>query len=168
MHSKRNATLIAAALTSSVFAGAPAGAQVGPQEYAAKFVCGSSPRPTIVVPGAYLTEINVHNPREASDEFRWKVALAGRGTAGRISNFDNFALRNDEALEIDCGLISRRLTASGIPVPTLPFTGFVVIQSRTPLDVVAVYTAAALTSTGTVGQVASFHTERVPPRPMRD
>ncbi len=38
-------------------------------------------------------------------------------------------------------------------------TGFVIIQSDTELDVVAVYTAA-----GTDGQVETIHTERVPAR----
>jgi hypothetical protein len=161
-----NKSTVAAAIAGLALAAAPAAGQDGPQEYAAKFVCGNTPRPTIVMPGAYLTAINVHNPHDPDDSLRWKVALAGRLAAGRVSAFDNFALKNDEALEIDCGAIAKRLTASGIPVPTLAFTGFVVIQSRGPLDVVAVYTAAGLTSTNVAGPVVAFHTERVPPRPL--
>lgn len=165
---KQGTASFLAALVSLPLAAAPASAQAGPNEYAAKFVCGNTPRPTIVLPGAYLTAINVHNPRLPDDSLRWKVALAGPLAAGKVSEFDNFALREDEALDIDCRMIAKRLSASAIPIPTVAYTGFVVIQSRGPLDVVAVYTAGGLTSTGVAGPVASIHTERVPPRLMRD
>jgi hypothetical protein len=165
---KQSTASFLAALVALPLAGAPAAAQIGPEEYAAKFVCGSTPRATIVMPGAYATAVNVHNPRDPRDEIRWKVALAGALVAGKVSAFDRFALRNDEALDIDCRFIARRLAASGIAVPTIAYTGFVVIQSAGPLDVVAVYTAANLTSTNVPGQVVSIHTERVPPRPLRD
>jgi hypothetical protein len=148
-------------------AAAPAAAQEGPQEYAAKFVCGATSRATMVVPGAYLTAVNVHNPGGSDDDIRWRVTLAGSLSPGGVTEFERFALRKGEALDIDCRILAKRLAASNITVAGA-FTGFLVIRSRRALDVVAVYTAAVVTSTNGPGNVVSFHTERVPPRPFRD
>ena len=137
----------------------PPTAPVLPLEYAVKLVCG---RPgdsgATFVGGAYATAINVHNPvRENGLVF--KVALAGLARPGPMTPFQpGIALRYDQAIEFDCRIAARAMAASGIPVPAF-FTGFFVIQSRSELDVVAVYTGGP-----TAGQLAALHMERVPVR----
>jgi len=59
----------------------------------------------------------------------------------------------DEALEIDCPDILKHAGTERF------LKGFVVIESQSELDVVAVYTAA-----GSTGQVQTMALERVPPR----
>jgi hypothetical protein len=113
------------------------------------------------VPGTYATAINVHNPMRENG-FVTKIALAGLGRPGPITPFSRaMPLRYDEAIEFDCRLAARLLESAHIPVPAF-FTGFFVIQARSQLDVVAVYTAGAAG-----GPVASIHTERVPVRAVR-
>jgi hypothetical protein len=124
-------------------------------QYAVKFVCGKSGDAGIVAPGVYFTAINVHNPLYKSVGFRVKVAIGLPGLkAGPVSRFINTKLGPDEALEIDCPDIQK------IAGQRSDFAkGFVVIESSTELDVVAVYTAS-----GSTGQVETLHTERVPAR----
>ena len=119
-----------------------------------KFVCGKSAG-EVVAPGLYWTAINVHNPTTTTIRVRAKIAVALPGLkAGPVTKFVNASLGPDEALEIDCPDILRRTkTKTGL------LKGFVVIQSGLELDVVSVYTAAP-----EKGQVATLHTERVPPR----
>jgi CARDB/BNR/Asp-box repeat len=127
---------------------------VAPFQYAAKFVCGK-PGGGELAPGVYFTAINVHNPTERGVRFRKKVAVAGRRERpGPVSRFFDAKLGPDEALEIDCPDIRRH---AGVHEEFLK--GFVVIESETELDVVAVYTAA-----GEDRQVETLHVERVPPR----
>ena len=52
------------------------------------------------------------------------------------------ALPYDGALDFNCRWISSQMSSAGIPVPAF-FTGYLVIQSRYELDVVAVYSVAA-------------------------
>jgi hypothetical protein len=104
-------------------------------EYAVKFVCGSPVAP-VVAPGQYFTAINVHNPSLRPVAFRKKIAVALPGErAGKVSRFFEAQLKSDEALEIDCPDILRHAEESGF------LKGFVVIQTPSELDVVAVYTA---------------------------
>jgi len=141
----------------------PPTAPVQPLEYAVKFVCGRSAPPnsvsTLAPTGTYFTAVNVHNPN-APQEISHKVALADIGRPGRMTDIQtNIGLRYDEVIDFDCGWIRRRLALAGIPIPDLA-TGFLVIQSRRELDVVAVYTAAPTNT----NQVSTMHTERVPVR----
>ncbi len=123
-------------------------------QYAVKFVCGRSAG-EVVAPGVYWTAINVHNPTDTDIGFRKKVAIAlPRETAGPVSRFTDAKLGPDEVLEIDCEDI-RRLADS----PADLVKGFVVIESKVELDVVAVYTAA-----GATDRIETLHTERVAPR----
>jgi hypothetical protein len=123
-------------------------------QYAVKFVCGRSAG-AVVAPGVYWTAINVHNPTDADVTFRKKVAIAlPHETPGRVSPFTDAKLGPDEALEIDCEDIHR---LADDPADFLK--GFVVIESKVELDVVAVYTAA-----GATDQIETLHTERVAPR----
>jgi hypothetical protein len=90
----------------------------------------------VVAPGDYFTAINVHNPGELPALLRKKVAVALPGErAGPVSRFFEAYLRPDEALEIDCPDILEHARAQGF------LKGFVVIDSFSELDVVAVYSA---------------------------
>jgi hypothetical protein len=140
----------------------PPTAPVQPLEYAVKFVCGQSGGAVaggLTAPGFYSTLINVHNPGPP----QWvthKVTLALIAHSGGMTPFQPYILmRYDDAIDFDCRWIRGRLQAANIPIPAL-FTGFVVLQSRRELDVVAVYTAAPLNP----NQVSTMHTERVPVR----
>jgi hypothetical protein len=127
---------------------------VAPFQYAVKFVCGK-PDGGELAPGLYFTAINVHNPNEHAVLFRKKVAVAGRRERpGPVSKFFDAKLGPDEALEIDCPDIR-----SHAQVHQEFLKGFVVIESDSELDIVAVYTAA-----GEDGQVETIEIERVPAR----
>jgi hypothetical protein len=167
---------LAGAIAAIAALGGTAGAQppepptgpVAPLEYAAKFVCSGAGgtvdgplRPPQLVPGRYTTSINIHNPNRRAD-FSWKVAIALVEIPGPMTAFKPMmTLRYDQAVDIDCGAVRAWMRANNIVIDTL-ITGFVVVQSRQELDVVAVYTAAPA---GT-GQVSSLHTERVPLRKL--
>lgn len=104
-------------------------------EYAVKFVCGR-PEVPVVAPGEYFTAINVHNPGALPALFLKKIAVALPGEkAGPVSRFFPAQLRPDQALEIDCPDILQHARAQGF------LKGFVVIESYSELDVVAVYSA---------------------------
>lgn len=132
-----------------------------PFEYAVKFVCGTSTTTlaaAMVVPGNYLTVVNVHNPGPPLD-FTHKVSLPALGAAGSMTPYQPYiTLRYDHSADFNCRWIRSRLGSAGIPTGPF-FTGFLVIQSPRELDVVAVYSAGTL-----AGQAASVHTERVPVR----
>lgn len=138
--------------------------QAAPFQYAAKYVCGSvspklgTPGNGIVAPGAYFTSINVHNPGNERIEFQKKFVQAkpSENPEGKISQLYSATLLPDGAFEIECADILKRL---GVQDPFVK--GFVVLLSRTELDVVAVYTAAGNAS----GPVVTMDTERVPKRP---
>ena len=123
-------------------------------EYAVKVVCGRSTG-EVVAPGAYFTAVNIHNPGRKATAFRVKFAGALPGLKpGPVSGFHDAKLGPDEALEVDCPDI-RNIARARDPF----LKGFLVIESPTELDVVAVYTAA-----GREGDVEALHMERVPPR----
>jgi hypothetical protein len=125
-------------------------------EYAVKFVCG--------IPGVevqreavklanYATAINIHNPNQLPTTpavtFTKHVVLAlPEGTTQRppfLAVSDKLA--SDHALEVDCRTIWDLIKVS----PDSPFVkGFLIILTPSPntLDVVGVYSAAPLSSTG--------------------
>lgn len=126
-------------------------------EYAVKIICGKADG-EILAPGRYWTAVNVHNPASVGVRFRKKVAIALPGEQpGPVSKLFDAKLGPDEAFEIDCKDI-RKLAEYDADF----LKGFVVIQSESELDVVAVYTAA-----GGDEFVESLHTERVPARRIR-
>jgi hypothetical protein len=142
----------------------PAASPASPSfEYAVKFVCGragvSTPNlPVPVAPGFYHTAINVHNPNPGATEFKKKFAQAlPFQKPGKVSDLVGAALKSDEAFDVECMEITKRL---GL-LPLTFVTGFVVFQTARELDIVAVYTAAGSPN----GPVATMHTERVPKRP---
>lgn len=132
-----------------------------PNEYAVKLVCGRTAEEGGFVPGAYATAINVHNPMRENG-LVFKIALANLAHPGPMTGFSpGMGLHYDQAVEFDCRFAAHWLTDNHIAVPSF-FSGFFVIQARSQLDVVAVYTAGA-----PGGPVASIHTERVPVRLVR-
>jgi hypothetical protein len=131
-------------------------------EYAAKFVIGKS-NGEVVAPGEYWTAINVHNPSKQSVKFTkiFAVGLPSEKPGPRTKDPINTGLGSDEAFEIDRLDIVRHLMEVGFTADFIK--GFVIIKSRTELDVVAVYTA-----TGATGMIETLHTERVPARRLAD
>lgn len=141
-------------IVSLFVASAAVGQQAGEVQYAAKFVCGKADG-KVLAPGVYLTAINVHNPTGGKITFQKKIAVAlPHEKPGPVSKLFKARLGPDEALEIDCEDIFKLAETRADFLK-----GFVVIESKGELDVVAVYTAA-----GADGQVETLHTERVPAR----
>jgi hypothetical protein len=132
-------------------------------QYAVKVVCGEvkegcpgESHPP-VAPGLYFTAVNIHNPSKCrAARFRWKVAVAGVREAGPVSVYQRtLPLQPGQAVEIDCPQIQ------GAFNPSPPFVkGYVVLESDTELDVVAVYSGTQ----GANWPLNSFHTERVQAR----
>jgi hypothetical protein len=123
-----------------------------PYQYVTKFVCGRS-EGKIVAPGTYHTAINVHNPGAEPIDVRkrFSVALPSE-KAGPVSELFRARLGPSESFEVDCPDILQHLRSRE------PFVkGFAILESRTELDIVAVYTAA-----GATRQVETMDVERVP------
>ena len=117
------------------------------QSYVVKFVCGKG-QGQLAVPGLYLTAINVRNPEHMPVTVKWRVSTAGKPATAEAVPTD-LTINPNETVDIGC----RRMTAGrdgGLQ------TGFVIIESPVPLNVVAVYTVS-----GADGQAESIHTERV-------
>ena len=109
-------------------------------QYAAKIVCASSELASRlgIVPQAYSTTINIHNPTDSLALIGKKIALTvppGYERPGRIIQITTQpeVLKPDQALATDCLDIMRRTALPN------QFEGFVVIYSDRPLDVVEVY-----------------------------
>ena len=125
-------------------------------QYAVKFICGRSTGDA-VAPGVYYTAINIHNPSDDDVTFAKKFAVAFPWQRpGPVSRQIDGKLGPDEACEIDCQEIRERTETDAEFVK-----GFVVIESKVELDIVAVYTAA-----GREELVETLYMERVPPRQM--
>jgi hypothetical protein len=163
------AVLVLLVSTFSSTAQAQRADDAGLLQYRVKFICG--PADGKILPlGSYFTAINVHNPIE--DEFakpislrvKFAVALPGLSGGGHTDFTGFFDLTSDNALELDCQEIVGRASKVCPNEPAGFCKGFVVIESRAELDVVAVYTAADLNT----AQVTTLHTDRVLPHcPIR-
>lgn len=122
-----------------------------PYQYAAKFICmadipGTSQQSAGLLPGLYQTAVNIHNPGKTTARIRMKLA-----TGGVISPWKGAGLKYDEVMQVNCDQIQN----FGVTF-IHGFEGFLVIESTVSLDVVAVYTAAAVR-----GQVSSIDVEAV-------
>ena len=130
------------------------GAQgVAPYTYAVKFVCGEGDG-KILSKAYYKTAINVCNPTDTKMGFRKKFSVAlPKETAGPVSDFVEGRLGPYESLEIDCPDIRNHLKLDWEFLK-----GFVIIESKVKLNIVAVYTVADLD-----GEVKSIDVEQVHP-----
>ena len=129
-------------------------AQELPLQYAIKFVCGKTDR-VGVAPGNYFTMVNVHNPGRETAVFLKKFAVAfPEQKPGPVTELFKAALKPDNAFAVECREIMERTHSSGF------VEGFMVIESKVELDVVAVYTTVGAGG----GQIQTMELERVPVR----
>jgi hypothetical protein len=115
--------------------------------------------------GVYATVINVRNPNADEVELRKELALAippGEQQPGEVQEIARDVLRPGQALAVDCVDVQRRVFGGSWPADYVD--GFVVLQSKQPLDVIAVYTTLALDPEGAIGEHSSIDVERVEPR----
>ena len=126
-------------------------------QYVAKFVIGRAVSKSHAA-GIYFTSVNVHNPNRERVNFRKKFAIAlGGEREGPVTDYVNTKLGPDGAFEIDSpDIIEHTRTKDSF------VTGFVVIESPAPLDVVAVYTVA-----GRDKFVQGLEVETILPRQIR-
>lgn len=111
-----------------------------PFRYAAKIVCGApqAVKSGALVPQIYATTINVHNPGDSDAIFLKSLVLTippGGQRPAKSQVVAEDRLPPDGALETDCTDLRKRVH----PVPPPFFEGFVLIDSRSSLDVVGVY-----------------------------
>ncbi len=137
--------------------------------YSAKFLCGPVPEPFNVntvplVPATYGTDIVVHNPSDApvSAGLLKKAVLAPREpNVGIPQPFVSIQVPSDGAFEDDCKAIAVLLGAAAPPPGTF-MKGFLVIESPTPLDVVAIHIAEALNAQVPDGVGGDIDVDSVP------
>jgi hypothetical protein len=124
-------------------------------QYAVKVIQGGiklGDKTTPIGPGIYFTSVNVHNPWRHKVNYAVKLAVSGpHGRPGPISPFQLHQLGPDEATEYD-------YMDFGNPQSFLE--SYFVIESEAELDVVGVYTGAAVQD----GRLGAMHMERVPAR----
>ena len=140
--SSRIVLRLALLATASLVGAPPAAAQtnLGRFSYAAKVVCGSSRQMQGAVPQAYMTSVNVHNPSDSLGIILKSLVVTlppGGQRAVTPVRLAIDTLRPHAALATDCADLRQRS-------PKQPpfFEGFVLLESRVSLDVVAVYTVA--------------------------
>jgi hypothetical protein len=131
-------------------------------QYAVKFLCtsnlpGTSQTTSSLLPGTYLTVVNIHNPNSKQAVFRMKLAFAASTEIDPplISDFIKETLKPDQATKVDCD----RVRDFGLQL-IHGFEGFLVIESTLSLDVVAVYTAAQNGGDGVVSMDVEYISER--------
>lgn len=105
-------------------------------QYAAKVICGLNRGTGIIAHGQYSTLINIHNPNKDVTSFRYKLAQASKAEDGAISTFHESRIKGDGAQFFSCNEFH---SIFNIPSGTV-IDGFFVIESKLPLDVIAVYT----------------------------
>jgi hypothetical protein len=113
-------------------------------QYSVEFVCGTNAGDySSVVPGDYTMVANVHNANTVPNQARSKVSLTHPGPGMSDPWMTEFAPQ--ESKQLNCEDIYSRF-AFAQPISAAPLLeGFLLIQSRKPLVVVARYTATGLT-----------------------
>ncbi|MEW6737871.1 MAG: hypothetical protein AB1489_41720, partial [Acidobacteriota bacterium] len=123
-----------------------------PLQYAVKFVYGKSYGKELA-PGTYFTEITIHNPSDHTVSLKKKTALALLGErAGPVSQFTDIVLGPDEVVTLN------QVDINAANITDEIVRGFIIIESDTELDIVALYTVA-----GGDGEVKTLNTERILP-----
>jgi hypothetical protein len=116
------------------------------------------------VKGRYLTAINIHNPSDFRANLDWTVAMALPPPSGQlVSPFAPLNLIPDGAMELTCKQILQQ-SHQGAPF----VTGFIVIESKTPLDVVPVYTATDPSGKSISIEVKPTQARMIPPHKLPD
>jgi Uncharacterized conserved protein len=135
-----------------------------PFQYAAAFICGNS-QAQRAARGTYATNIDVHNPFIGTVSFRKKLVFQFReGESSTIKPFTDIQLPGDGTLNFSCREIALEVLGKNDEEHRRVFVeGFVVIESRTELDVVALYTAGN-SRLPTQHQAVAISLERVPVR----
>lgn len=113
-------------------------------QYAAKFICGVSKETTGLAHGIYETMVNIHNPGKEVQEIQYKLAVADEAKDGKIYPFKSGKIAADGAQFFACRAVRKIYDLVGTTV----IEGFFVIQSKQPLDVIAVYTTNDLDGKG--------------------
>jgi len=124
--------------------------------FSAKFLCGEIPHDPanpqnpiageLLVPGTYLTAINIYNPNTFQVRFAKKAIITNpQGQRrGQVSTQVIETLGSMQGLEVDCCNIVQLFTPGTVCTPDdiVFFKGFVdiAINPFVPLDVVGVYT----------------------------
>jgi hypothetical protein len=122
-------------------------------QYAAKVVCGLNREAGRIAHGIYETVVNIHSPNKDVTGFRFKLAIAGEMRDGPILPFHDARIGPDGAQFFGCADLHRIFN---IP-PATVIDGFFVIESKEPLDVIAVYTTNDIGGNG----VPAIEVERV-------
>jgi hypothetical protein len=132
-------------------------------QYASKFLCGTGDD-LRAVQGRYLTAINIHNPTDERVAFNWKVAVAlPLQSTQAVSPFAALELIPDGAGDLTCKQILEQSHRQ------MPFnTGFVVVESKTQLDVVPVYTATDPSGKSISIEVKPTVARIIPPHKLPD
>ncbi|GGY07063.1 hypothetical protein GCM10007160_38200 [Litchfieldella qijiaojingensis] len=112
-------------------------------KYSAKLICGvqKDPEGMRLAQGQYATAINILNPGDRKAILTKKLSLTfppEEQGPGEVLPIGRDTLGPDEALEVDCLDVRRRLFPDGFQ--TSYIKGFVVLRSNESLDVTAVYT----------------------------
>lgn len=133
-------------------------------KYAAKLVCGlqRDPQGMRLTKGYYATAINVHNPNEARVSFMKSLSLTyppEEQKPGKVIPIAKDTLGPDQALEVDCIDVQRRLFPDGFPTPYIK--GFVVLTSEQSLDVTVVYTTVGVDREGRPTDQNSIDVEQI-------
>jgi hypothetical protein len=116
---------------------------------------GDNP-PESISPGIFFSSVNVHNPWRHAIRYAVKMAISGPyGKTGKISVFQYYELPPDGATQF--GFEDFKTLLGGLPSFT---EGYFVIESQEELDVVGVYTGAAIQDQ----RLGAIHMERVPAR----
>jgi hypothetical protein len=113
-------------------------------------------------PAFYRTMVNIHNTSGAGAEVRIGVVEAtriGSGQQGETGG-EGIGLRPNEANFLGCSEIRRLLN---LPSPQRIIDGFVTIQSKTRLDVAAIYTGVSRENGGRSDAV-TIDVETIEPR----
>ena len=149
-------TGVGVSLTVTTVTPKPADPAGGLLAYSAKFLCGTVPHdpanpqapppPFDMVPGTYLTSVNVHNRTFTALDIRKKaVQILPEDVVprGQVSQIVGDTLGPDEGLQVDCRIIKSLIFPTAPPfLPTDPLMeGFVVVlMPQDLLDVVGVVT----------------------------
>ena len=114
-----------------------------------------------LVPGVYMTAVNVHNPwRQPVEIIKWVTLSPPQGEAPMIGERISDKLEPYQAFDIDCEHMVREFGLEGKQVPG--GKGFLIIRSSRELDVVGVYTAEQMAGGRGVGM--SLDVEYITPR----